>query len=229
MHTMPHMIILSKNEILREGLRRILTDESFLVDQTVARLNDLSPGVVSGTVLLVDGTIFDEGVQTCQALREQYPEEKVVLMTDDYSVENVTSAFSTGAIDGYIVKAMSCEPLAGALRLVALGEKVIPSQVVDSLSGAFSRTTARNWQTRCAGANLSSREVEILRCLVDGDPNKVISRRLSITDATVKVHIKAILRKLRVKNRTQAAIWAVERGLSLEVTEKTPVPRVAVA
>lgn len=229
MNAKPHVIILSKNEILREGLRRILADQDFEVDQTASRMAELGSEMISGAVLLVDGIVFEEGLQACQALREKFPDQKIVLMTDEYSVENVTSAFSTGAIDGYIVKAMSCEPLAGALRLISLGEKVIPSQVVDSLSGAFSRSTTPNWQARCAGANLSSREVEILRCLVDGDPNKVISRRLSITDATVKVHIKAILRKLRVKNRTQAAIWAVERGLSLDVTEHGTVQRAAVA
>jgi two-component system nitrate/nitrite response regulator NarL len=229
MNAIPHIIILSKNEILREGLRRILADQGFVVDQTAVRLTELGAETPLGSVLLVDGIIFEEGLQTCQALREKFPDQKIVLMTDDYSVENVTRAFSTGAIDGYIVKAMSCEPLAGALRLISLGEKVIPSQVVDSLSGAFSRAATPNWQARCAGANLSSREVEILRCLVDGDPNKVISRRLSITDATVKVHIKAILRKLRVKNRTQAAIWAVERGLNLDVSGIGSLPQAAVA
>ena len=61
--------------------------------------------------------------------------------------------------------------------------------------------------------NLSVREVETLRSLVRGEPNKIISRRLGITEATVKVHVKAILRKLKVVNRTQAAIWGVSRGL----------------
>lgn len=229
MNAKPHITILSKNEILREGLRRILLDQDFEVDQTASRMAELGSEMIHGSVLLVDGIVFEEGLQTCQTLREKFPDQKIVLMTDEYSVENVTSAFSTGAIDGYIVKAMSCEPLAGALRLISLGEKVIPSQVVDSLSGAFSRSTTPNWQARCAGANLSAREVEILRCLVDGDPNKVISRRLSITDATVKVHIKAILRKLRVKNRTQAAIWAVERGLNVDLAGHEAVQHAAVA
>lgn len=227
MDAKPHIIIVSKNEILREGLRRILADQGFAVDLTASRMAELSSAITSGSLLLIDVVVFEEGLQTCQALRERFPHQKIVLMTDEYSVENVTRAFSTGAIDGYIVKAMSCEPLAGALRLISLGEKIIPSQIVDSLSGAFSRSTAPNWQARCAGANLSVREVEILRCLVDGDPNKVISRRLSITDATVKVHIKAILRKLHVKNRTQAAIWAVERGLNL--ASEQSLPRAAVA
>nr|WP_281377252.1 LuxR C-terminal-related transcriptional regulator [Stakelama sediminis] len=62
-------------------------------------------------------------------------------------------------------------------------------------------------------ANLSDREQQVLRCLMVGYPNKIISRHLNISEATVKVHVKAILRKLRVSNRTQAAIWASGRGL----------------
>jgi two-component system, NarL family, nitrate/nitrite response regulator NarL len=61
-------------------------------------------------------------------------------------------------------------------------------------------------------ANLSARQKTILRCLLDGDSNKVIARRIAIAEATVKVHVKAILRKIRVQNRTQAAIWAMHNG-----------------
>ncbi|TPG21598.1 DNA-binding response regulator [Sphingomonas koreensis] len=64
---------------------------------------------------------------------------------------------------------------------------------------------------------LSDREIEILRCLVIGYPNKLISRRLDISEATVKVHVKAVLRKLKVQNRTQAAIYALHHGLSGDV------------
>lgn len=62
-------------------------------------------------------------------------------------------------------------------------------------------------------SDLSERELEILRCLVDGDSNKRIANRLNITEATVKVHLKSILRKTHVMNRTQAAIWGLQRGL----------------
>ena len=84
----------------------------------------------------------------------------------------------------------------------------------------------RSGQTGISGLPLSNREIDILRCLLDGDPNKVISQRLRIADATVKVHIKAILRKLNVQNRTQAAMWAASRGLTLS---RAKAPRELVA
>jgi two-component system nitrate/nitrite response regulator NarL len=225
----PHLIIVSKNEILREGLRRILTDQGFTVERTVTQADEIDLADEEDTIVLIDSVIFEDALRICTNLRERFAQLRIVLMTDDYSFENVSRAFASHAVDGYLVKAMSCEPLAGALRLVALGEKVVPSQIVESLSGNQVRAGTTNWQSRFTGASLSSREIEILRCLVDGDPNKIISRRLNITDATVKVHIKAILRKLRVKNRTQAAIWAVERGLTADMQENMAVQHAAVA
>ena len=67
-----------------------------------------------------------------------------------------------------------------------------------------------------ATSGLSPRETEVLRCLADGASNKMIARKFDLAEATVKVHVKAVLRKLKLGNRTQAAMWASERGLILE-------------
>lgn len=216
--------ILGKNEIVREGLKRILVDQSFLVDAAVAEPADLVRDWVGNAepdLIVVDSHSDTEALAICRQLHEKYPTSHIVLMADGYSIENVALAFSAG-VDGYLVKAISCEPLGGALRLVALGEKVMPSQAVESLVDPMWRTSNAHWNTGKLDLNLSDREVEILRCLVSGDANKIIARRLDITEATVKVHIKAILRKLRVMNRTQAAIWAVTRGLHQEQQQAQP-------
>ena len=211
--------ILARNEILREGLRRILADESFKIQSSVPDQKALMAETREGNsphLIIVDSTTAAEGASICRQLRQTYPSSRLVLMADDYSVENVARAFAAG-VDGYLVKAISCEPLVGALRLIALGEKVLPSQFVDSLVDPLWRTAPQTWETDSSRLNLSDREIEILRCLISGSANKQISRQLNITEATVKVHIKAILRKLRVMNRTQAAIWAVTRGLNQDV------------
>ena len=204
--------IVSRNEIVREGLRRILLDQDFHIDCAVSCIDDLD--VENGAaVVIVDANDVDEGLRVCADIRERWPEPRIVIMTDGYSMEDVSRAFATGTVDGYLVKDISCDRLAGALRLTALGEKVLPSQLAASLACS---PAIPDWHSATNGTNLTTREVDILRCLVGGEANKVISRRLSIADATVKVHIKAILRKLRVRNRTQAAIWAVGRGLAGE-------------
>jgi two-component system nitrate/nitrite response regulator NarL len=215
--------ILGKNEIVREGLKRILLDQSFVVETAVADPDQLVKtlnGKSQPDLLIVDAHSDNENYDVCRRLHEQCPDSHVVLMADEFRAENVAAALRAG-VDGYLVKAISCEPLGGALRLIALGEKVVPSQIVDSLMDPLWRNGSTSWNTNKLDLNLSDREIEILRCLISGDANKIIARRLDITEATVKVHIKAILRKLRVMNRTQAAIWAVTRGLHQDEPEPT--------
>ena len=224
MPSVTHVSILGKSEIIREGLRRILIDQGFVVDAAESDSADFGP--LECDVIIVDAHDLDEGIQSCLELRERFPVCRLVLMMDQYRIEDVARAFTSGAVDGYLVKAISCAPLAGALRLIAMGEKVLPSEVAESLTHSIPQILWSGQEMGISGLPLSNREVEILRCLLDGDPNKLISRRLGIADATVKVHIKAILRKLRVQNRTQAAIWAANRGLTLS---RAKAPRELVA
>ena len=214
-----HILILGKNEIVREGLKAILTEQSFIVEAAVPDHAHIVAEMRNGSapdVIIVDSSSNAEGIESCTQLHEIFPSSHIVLMAEDYSMETIALAFDAG-VDGYLTKQMSCEPLVSALRLVALGEKVLPSQTVDSLVHALIdprwRAPQGDWESSRADVNLSDREIEILRCLIRGEANKVISRRLLITEATVKVHIKAILRKLGALNRTQAAIWAINRGL----------------
>src|SRR3546814_7300148 len=89
----------------------------------------------------------------------------------------------------------------------------MPSQLARTFANGDAGFKRNNWRESIADVKLSEREVEILRCLILGYANKVISRRLDISEANVKVHEKAILRKTRVSNRNPAAIWAEKRGL----------------
>jgi two-component system, NarL family, nitrate/nitrite response regulator NarL len=206
--------LLSRNELAREGLRRILTSEEFVVCSSGADLDDLSvadPAEADPHIIIVDDAPASRTVESCRELSERYPNTRVVLLAENFEFEEVALAFGCG-VDGYIVKEISCEPLIESLRLVALGEKVLPSQLARSLGAVSVGTVAEDWHENVSAAGLSTREVEILWCLTLGMANKVASRRLSISEATVKVHVKAILRKLRVANRTQAAIWAVKHG-----------------
>ena len=93
-----------------------------------------------------------------------------------------------------------------------IGEKVFATELAKVwLSGGLEK------RLHCAKKldhNLTARESEILECLLGGDSNKSIARRLEITESTVKIHMKSLLRKINVQNRTQAAIWAMESGFS---------------
>lgn len=214
------ILILGKNEIVREGLKAILTDQGFVVEAAVPDCAHIPADLRTGTapdVIIVDSTSNADGLDTCNRLHPMFPSSRLVLMAEDQSIDTIALAFDAG-VHGYLAKEMSGEPLVNALKLVAAGEKMLPSKTIQSLVQELidrhPPTPRVDWEATRADMSLSDREVEVLRCLICGEANKLISRRLLITETTVKVHIKAILRKVGALNRTQAAIWAVNQGLN---------------
>jgi two-component system nitrate/nitrite response regulator NarL len=136
---------------------------------------------------------------------------RIVVLTETIQVNRLADALSAG-VDGYLLKNMSAEALHQSLRLVLLGEKVFPTDLVHLLTNG--RIMARSDAGQVGHVNgLSDRETQILGCLLDGAQNKQIAHELKISDGTVKVHLKAILKKIHVQNRTQAAIWALAHGM----------------
>ncbi len=139
---------------------------------------------------------------------------KVVFLAQTLDLAVLGACFAAGA-SGYLLKDISREALQGTLGLVAVGEKVFPSALALHMAGLAEKFGERRTSgAKLAAGILSEREIDILRCLVTGYPNKTIAANLSIAESTVKVHLKRILRKTRASNRTQAAIWAVENGLA---------------
>jgi two-component system nitrate/nitrite response regulator NarL len=130
-------------------------------------------------------------------------------LSDRCNPEEALALLRAGS-DAYLVKTISCDALIQALDLVMLGVTIMPSRVGRILCEARDTDTAaaRSIPVDHVPQGLTDREAAILQCLPRGESNKVIARRYDITEATVKVHIKAILRKICVRNRTQAAIWA---------------------
>lgn len=217
--------IVSQNEIEREGLRRILLEQSFEVVGVHRDHHDLDLDAVvlrkdTVPIVLIDAATAEESHETCRYVQTHWPECKVVIFAANCQIKRIADAFLAG-IDGYVGKQTSCDSLAEMLKLVALGEKMIPSQVVFDLATLTAKNNVGEQHISISEANLSDREIDILRGLIRGEPNKVISRRLMITEATVKVHVKSILRKVGVMNRTQAAIWGMSRGLSSVIEPAT--------
>ena len=130
-----------------------------------------------------------------------------MVLADDLSVD-VRAAMGGGA--DFLIKNVSPEALIQSLQLVMLGEKVFPTNLASMLLDM----TAVSPQHSIRG--LSPREQEILQALVTGASNKMIAYKLGITEATVKVHLKTLLRKIDVNNRTQAAIWAMNNGFTAD-------------
>lgn len=200
-----NVALLGRNPIEREGLERILAGEGFNIVQSVADPSHLTREYSGQLLIVCDGSFEPERSEAIVELRMRFPDAKLAVLRASFEFDEMVAAFRAGA-HGYILTETPCASFVTSLRLVAMGEKVMPSDLVDTLP--LLRIASSNAEACRAltEAKLSTREAEILDCLVMGWPNKMISRRLSISDGTVKLHVKTIFRKLQVCNRTQAAI-----------------------
>jgi two-component system nitrate/nitrite response regulator NarL len=207
--------LIDPNKLFREGLKALLRGGEFQIggeaasiDEAVAPLSAQPPQLV-----LIDPANMGEVSETIGRLRSMVPGGRIVVLTTMLEPQTLASAIQAGA-DGFLMKDVSPDALQQSLRLVMLGEKVFPTHLAALLISG--RVHGGELAVPASRKGLSPREVEILRCLVNGDSNKMIANRLGITEATVKVHLKSLLRKISASNRTQAAIWALNNGLAEE-------------
>lgn len=216
--TIPTLLV-EANTLLREGLKRILAETAYSPVALSPSFDEALAGWEADAkpfLLIMDGARdHDEACGQIRQLKQQYASARVLMLVDQYDLKQIITAFQAGA-DAYLIKSVSCEVLVGTLDLVMLGEVVFPSVVLEllrehafradgeAMAQSVEKASDGTFQTK----GLSVRETVILRCLMEGDSNKLIARKFDITEATVKVHVKAILRKIHAKNRTQAAIWA---------------------
>jgi two-component system nitrate/nitrite response regulator NarL len=176
---------------------------------------------------------FDATTEQVELFKNRYPDARIAVVADHYRLSELVAAFRAGAT-GYFVDAMSCDAFIKSIELVMMGEAVFPPAFLSFALGAnaASAEKAESVSDRDATIEvpehplfqeLSPREKSILRCLIEGASNKCIARKIDISEATVKVHIKAILRKIRVQNRTQAAIWGINnRSLARLADNRLP-------
>src|SRR5689334_364090 len=213
--TSSRTILIEPNRLFRQGLKHLLSGTRFEVD---AEFNAVELACSAAeTAGMPDLVISGQPVRDeagLRALREAFPTARIVVLADELSIDVLRAAMGGGA-DGFLSKSVSPEALIQSLQLVMLGEKVFPT----NLAAMLLDMTAAGPLNSVRG--LSPREQEILQALVTGASNKVIAYKLGITEATVKVHLKTLLRKLDVNNRTQAAIWAMNNGFT---ANHAPIP-----
>ena len=215
-------ILVGKNSLRREGLARILNSANVRVMDSISCADDLHSKALSCQALFLiihTGDDFDAAVEQIEQFKSRHPDGRIAVVADHYRLNELVSAFRAG-VTGYFVDVMSCDAFIKSIELVMLGETVFPPAFLtfalhaegNHLDDAHPRDDENRRMVPAEDGiaqHLSPREKSILRCLIEGDSNKCIARKIDIAEATVKVHIKAILRKIRVQNRTQAAIWGM--------------------
>ncbi len=140
------------------------------------------------------------GIQAIEHIRREFPAARVLMLTAYNGDEDIYRALAAGA-RGYLLKSSTGDDLIPAIRAVAAGRRWVPSDVADRLA------------TRNEAETLTAREIEVLREIARGRANKEIASQLSISENTVKDHLKSILGKLHVAARTEAVTAAVQRGI----------------
>jgi two-component system, NarL family, nitrate/nitrite response regulator NarL len=203
--TASRTILIEPNRLFRQGLKHLLAGTRFEVEVEFSTMEQAVDGAVASGLVIIGEVSKEPG--DLHRLRDAYPDARIVVLAIDLTVDALRDAMNTGA-DGFLMKDVSPEALIQSLELIMMGEKVYPTNLAAMLLDLNSAPSPNS--TR----GLSPRELEIVQALVTGASNKLIAIRLGITEATVKVHLKTLLRKIDVINRTQAAIWAMNNGVS---------------
>ncbi|MGY3446377.1 MULTISPECIES: LuxR C-terminal-related transcriptional regulator [unclassified Bradyrhizobium] len=222
------IVLVGENSLRKEGLARILNSESFQVLASISDADGLLGGdahqkaPTSQPLLLLivhTGDDFRPTIEQIESFKRRHVDGRVAVVADQYRVSDLAAALRAGAT-GYFIDVMNCDAFIKSIELVMMGGTVFPPAFLTSALDAEEHDAddapapidddraVAEADDRLA-RQLSPREVSILQCLIEGDSNKCIARKINIAEATVKVHIKAILRKIRVQNRTQAAIWGL--------------------
>ncbi|HYI71089.1 MAG TPA: response regulator transcription factor [Skermanella sp.] len=207
--TSSRTILIESNQLFRQGLKHLLADTRFAVDVEFGTMDQALANAETATTsgLVIMGQSAKQPGDL-SLLRDAYPDAHIVVLASDLSVDVLRDAMTCG-VDGFLMKDVSPEALIQSLQLIMLGEKVFPTNLAAMLLDMNSAPSPVN-----SLRGLSPREQEILQALVTGASNKLIAIKLGITEATVKVHLKTLLRKIDVNNRTQAAIWAMNNGFT---------------
>jgi len=181
------ILLIDDHPMLRTGVRQLISMASDV--RVIGEASNGEQGI--------------ELAETLDKLREKALSGRVVVFSVSNHEEDVVTALKRGA-DGYLLKDMEPEDLLKALQQAAAGEMVLSEALTPVLAASLraNRATSDRDVTQ-----LTPRERDILKLIAQGLPNKMIARRLDITESTVKVHVKHMLKKMKLKSRVEAAVW----------------------
>ena len=221
--------LVGSSALLRTGLSLILSAADFRVVASAFCVDDIPPDLLTqhqSVLLIIDASDDIKGaISQIQQFREKSRCGRAVVLAGHARLCDMASMFHAG-VSACFVAGTDPDTFIKSVELVMLGETILPAAFVNSIhnnehdcghrpttieagGSSESSTPAESY----GASQLSGRERRILYYLSKGNTNKIIARTLDIAEATVKVHLKAILRKIGVRNRTQAAVWAMNNGL----------------
>lgn len=210
------VLLIDDHALVRRGLEELLQSRGI---EVVGSAGSGEEGIELATSLQPDIILLDikmpgmNGLETLSRLRELESDIPVLMLSMSRDEEDLARALRDGA-RGYLLKDMNPDELIPALNDALSGQNVVAKELVGSLTNIIQGKPQEQEKIEPATplSELTPREQEILEHIAEGESNKVIARNLGISDGTVKLHVKAILRKLGVHSRVEAAVIAVEHG-----------------
>ena len=209
------VLLVDDHVVVRKGLRALLDRETGIEvageaadgEQALRAVDRLRPDVI-----LMDLEMPGiGGVEATRQIAETHPEARIVVLTSQAAEQDVFPALKAGAL-GYVLKHSAPEDVLHAIRQAYLGETVLHPTIARMVLQELHRPVATR-QPRTSDP-LSERELEVLRLIAHGLSNQEIADKLIVGEATVRSHVSAILRKLQLASRTQAALYALREGLA---------------
>lgn len=214
------ILVVDDHPLMADALRQALLTLERAGD--VVCVGDLASALEMTSANRFDLALLDLGLPDCEGynglarMRQERPDLPVVVVSALTHREAIVAALDLGAM-GFIPKTVSRDALLNAVRLVASGGIFVPVEALKSRQGASGISEPSTPEPVTPGSlGLTPRQADVLALLLKGLPNKLIARRLDISDNTVKVHVSAVLQTLGVATRTQALIAATRLGLRLE-------------
>lgn len=211
-----NVMLVDDHEVVLEGLIRILEKQGGVKIVTVARSAEEALEKIERfpvDVIIVDIQLPGmNGIELIKRVKSEHPRIEAITLTVFDDEEFAKQAIKSGAI-GYVIKDAAKEELVKAVRAAAKGESLISTSVARKLIDEITEPAGRRKKKEEGVAELSQRETDVIRLMTRGYNNRQIADILFISEHTVKVHIRNIFRKIGVVDRTNAVLWALERGI----------------
>ena len=215
------VLVVDDHALFRRGLEMVLAQEPDI--DVVGEASDGSEAVDKAGDLLPDIVLMDvrmprrSGIEACRAIKDVAPSARIIMLTISDEEADLYEAVKAGAT-GYLLKEISIDEVADAIRAVAGGQSLISPSMASKLLTEFAAMAKRGAERPPVPApRLTERELEVLRLVARGMANRDIARELFISENTVKNHVRNILEKLQLHSRMEAVVYAVREKL-LEIT-----------
>ncbi|HSM26267.1 MAG TPA: response regulator transcription factor [Anaerolineaceae bacterium] len=218
------ILLVDDHSLFRKGLASLLNEQPNI--KVIGEANNGLDAIREAEILKPDLILMDihmpksNGLEATREIKQKFPDIKIVMLTASEDDQNLFEAMKIGA-QGYLLKDLELHQLLDLLETISKGEAILSSTMATKIFKEFSRGGQETQNPSEYVEELTEREKTILIHIAEGLMNKEIADLLGISENTVKIHLRHILEKLHLRNRIQAAVYAVRQGLIDDKSENS--------